>query len=69
MQNTRLAALDHDLGPEIDMLRNSVRDFADEKIAPIAAEIDKTDRFPIPRCTSRSGNGNWRSGFYAGSTW
>src|SRR5437762_5891115 len=47
MQNTRLAALDHDLGPEIDMLRNSVRDFADEKIAPIAVEIDKTDRFPI----------------------
>src|ERR1700681_4474054 len=47
MQNTRLAALDHDLGPEIDMLRNSVRDFADAKIAPIAAEIDKTDRFPI----------------------
>src|SRR5881398_1812303 len=47
MQNTRLAALDHDLGPEIDMLRTSVRDFADEKIAPIAAEIDKTDRFPI----------------------
>src|SRR5438128_6899478 len=47
MQNTRLAALDHDLGPEIDMLRNSVRDFADAKIAPIAAEIDRTDRFPI----------------------
>src|SRR5881392_3346308 len=47
MQNTRLATLDHDLGPEIDMLRNSVRDFADERIAPIAAEIDKTDRFPI----------------------
>jgi isovaleryl-CoA dehydrogenase len=47
MQNTRLAALDHDLGPEIDMLRTTVRDFAEEKIAPIAAEIDKTDRFPI----------------------
>src|SRR5256714_2171648 len=46
MQNTRLAALDHDLGPEIDMLRNSVRDFADEKIAPLAAEIDRDDRFP-----------------------
>ena len=29
------------------MLRTTVRDFADEKIAPIAAEIDKTDRFPI----------------------
>jgi isovaleryl-CoA dehydrogenase len=39
--------LDHDLGPEIDMLRDSVRDFAGAKIAPIAAEIDKTDRFPI----------------------
>src|SRR5580692_2439664 len=47
MQNTRLAALDHDLGPEIDMLRKTVRDFADEKIAPIAAEIDRDDRFPI----------------------
>ena len=47
MQNTRLAMLDHDLGPEIDMLRNTVRDFAEEKIAPLAAEIDKTDRFPI----------------------
>src|SRR6059058_4628545 len=46
MQNTRLLTLDHDLGPEIDMLRGSVRDFAEAKIAPLAAEIDKTDRFP-----------------------
>jgi len=47
MQNTRFATLDHDLGPEIDMLRSTVRDFADDKIAPIAAEIDRDDRFPI----------------------
>jgi isovaleryl-CoA dehydrogenase len=47
MQNSRLATLDHDLGPEIDMLRSTVRDFADDKIAPIAAEIDRDDRFPI----------------------
>src|SRR3954449_4211103 len=47
MQNTRLAMLDHDLGPEIDMLRTTVRDFAEDRIAPIAAEIDRTDRFPI----------------------
>src|SRR5690242_257913 len=47
MQNARLSPLDHDLGPEIDMLRGSVRDFAEAKIAPIAAEIDRTDRFPI----------------------
>jgi isovaleryl-CoA dehydrogenase len=47
MQNSRLATLDHDLGPEIDMLRNTVRDFSDDKIAPIATEIDRDDRFPI----------------------
>jgi isovaleryl-CoA dehydrogenase len=47
MQNSRLSTLDHDLGPEIDMLRNTVRGFADDKIAPIAAEIDRDDRFPI----------------------
>src|ERR1700759_914013 len=47
MQNTRLAMLDHDLGPEIDLLRHTVRDFAEDKVAPLAAEIDRTDRFPI----------------------
>jgi isovaleryl-CoA dehydrogenase len=47
MQNTRLSMLDHDLGPEIEMLRASVRDFAEEKIAPLAAAIDKDDRFPV----------------------
>jgi isovaleryl-CoA dehydrogenase len=47
MQNTRLATLDFDLGPEIDMLRTTVRDFAEDRIAPLAAEIDRTDRFPI----------------------
>src|SRR5467141_3114503 len=47
MQNTRLAALDFDLGPEIDMLRTTVRGFAEDRIAPLAAEIDRTDRFPI----------------------
>jgi isovaleryl-CoA dehydrogenase len=47
MQNSRLTSLDHDLGPEIDMLRATVRDFSDDKIAPVAAEIDRDDRFPI----------------------
>src|SRR3981189_3225614 len=47
MQNTRLAALDFDLGPEIDMLRTTVRGFAEDRIAPLAAESDRTDRFPI----------------------
>src|SRR5215813_13373733 len=47
MQNTRLATLDFDLGPEIDMLRSTVRDFAGDRIAPLAAEIDRSDRFPV----------------------
>src|SRR6267154_2094238 len=47
MQNTRLTSLDFDLGPEIDMLRTTVRGFAEDRIAPLAAEIDRTDRFPI----------------------
>ena len=47
MQNTRFSALDFALGPEIDMLRGTVRDFAEERVAPLAAEIDRTDRFPI----------------------
>src|SRR5580658_6434516 len=47
MQNTRLASLDFDLGPEIDMLRATARDFAEERVAPLAAEIDRADRFPI----------------------
>src|SRR5215470_2283235 len=47
MQNTRLPTLDFDLGPEIDMLRATVRGFAEDRVAPHAAEIDRTDRFPV----------------------
>ncbi|HTZ37259.1 MAG TPA: acyl-CoA dehydrogenase family protein, partial [Stellaceae bacterium] len=47
MRNARPATLDHDLGPEIDLLRETVRGFSDDKIAPLAAEIDRDDRFPI----------------------
>src|SRR5437763_5397572 len=47
MQNMRLSSLDFDLGPEIDMLRTTVRGFAEDRVAPLAAEIDRTDRFPI----------------------
>src|SRR6516225_4631884 len=47
MQNTRLPTLDFDLGSEIDLLRATVRGFAEDRIAPLAAEIDRTDRFPV----------------------
>jgi isovaleryl-CoA dehydrogenase len=39
-------SLDFDLGEEANMLRDTVRDFAREKIAPLAAKIDKEDWFP-----------------------
>ena len=46
MLANQLPMLDHALGDEIDALRDSVRAFADQRIAPIAAEIDRTDEFP-----------------------
>ncbi|MEO0983352.1 MAG: isovaleryl-CoA dehydrogenase [Pseudomonadota bacterium] len=38
--------LNFDLGETADMLRDTVQSFASDHIAPIAAEIDKTDVFP-----------------------
>ena len=38
--------LDHGLGDTADMLRDTVRSFSSDKIAPIAEEIDKTNIFP-----------------------
>ena len=38
--------LDFALGEDIDMLRESVRRFAEAEIAPIAADIDKSNEFP-----------------------
>jgi isovaleryl-CoA dehydrogenase len=46
MPTNRYPALDFDLGAEIDQLRDSVRAFADDEVAPLAAEIDRTDKFP-----------------------
>jgi isovaleryl-CoA dehydrogenase len=38
--------LDFDLGDTADMLRDSVRSFASDRIAPLADEIDKSNTFP-----------------------
>jgi isovaleryl-CoA dehydrogenase len=38
---------DFDLGETADMLRDTVFSFAQEEIAPRAAEIDKSDQFPM----------------------
>ena len=39
--------LDFDLGEMADTIRDTTRRFATDRIAPIAAEIDEADRFPI----------------------
>jgi isovaleryl-CoA dehydrogenase len=38
--------LNFDLGEVADQLRDTVRGFTADEVAPIAAEIDRTDRFP-----------------------
>ena len=42
-----LPGLDFQLGLDVDALRDAVRDFAQTEIAPRAAEIDRSDQFPM----------------------
>ena len=42
-----LPGLNFDLGSDLDMLRDAVRDFAQAEIAPRAAEVDRSDQFPM----------------------
>ncbi len=44
---SNLPGLQFPLGEEIGMLRDSVASFAAKEIAPRAAEIDRTDQFPM----------------------
>ena len=43
----QLPGLDFGLGDDIEALRDTVRDFAEGEIAPRAAEIDRSDQFPM----------------------
>mgnify|MGYP003576542040 FL=1 len=42
-----LPGLNFQLGEDIDALRDAVREFAQSEIAPRAAEIDRSDQFPM----------------------
>jgi isovaleryl-CoA dehydrogenase len=42
-----LPGLNFQLGEDIDALRDAVRSFAESEIAPRAAEIDRSDQFPM----------------------
>jgi isovaleryl-CoA dehydrogenase len=46
MLSNSLPGLDFDLGSDINMLRETVGSFAQAKIAPGAAEIDRSNKFP-----------------------
>ncbi|MGQ0796572.1 MAG: acyl-CoA dehydrogenase family protein, partial [Methanobacteriota archaeon] len=38
--------MDFALSPEQELLRRSVREFADKEIRPVAADVDRTGVFP-----------------------
>jgi isovaleryl-CoA dehydrogenase len=42
-----LPAIDFDLGTTADLLRNTVAEFAQSRIAPLATEIDRSNDFPV----------------------
>jgi isovaleryl-CoA dehydrogenase len=42
-----LPGLNFELGTDIDALRDAVREFAQAEIAPRAAEVDRSDQFPM----------------------
>jgi isovaleryl-CoA dehydrogenase len=46
MSTNAWRGLDYGLGEHVDALRDTVRSFADDRIAPRAEEIDRTNRFP-----------------------
>src|ERR1041385_7547272 len=46
MLSNSLPGLDFGLGSDIEMLRDTVRDFAQEKITPRAEDIDRSNSFP-----------------------
>ena len=46
MRSNDYPTLNFDLGEHADMLRDTVRSFTDDEIAPIAADIDRTNEFP-----------------------
>src|SRR4029079_2223335 len=42
----RLARMNYDLTDEQELLRRTVREFAESRVAPVAEELDREERFP-----------------------
>jgi len=41
-----LRRMDFDLSPDHELIRRTVRDFAEQEVAPVAEELDREKRFP-----------------------
>ncbi len=41
-----MAAMDFDLSPDHELIRRTVRDFAEQEVGPVAEELDREKRFP-----------------------
>nr|WP_289100276.1 isovaleryl-CoA dehydrogenase [uncultured Halomonas sp.] len=46
LRRLAIPSLEHSLGETVDIIRKTVRDFADNEISPRAKEIDETNDFP-----------------------
>ena len=49
--------MDFDLAPEHELIRDTVREFARERVAPLAAELDLEARFPYDLVAELAGLG------------
>ena len=47
MTRTIPRGMDLDLTPEQELIRDTVRSFARERVAPVAEELDRESRFPV----------------------
>src|SRR5439155_19195879 len=53
----RLARMNFDLTEEHELLRSTVREFAESRVAPVAAELDRESRFPYELVAEMAGLG------------
>jgi len=63
-RNYHQRGVDFDLTPEQELIRDTVRTFARERVEPLAAELDLTGRFPYELVTELGGGEILHLGHY-----
>ena len=56
-RSAKVQAVDLDLSPEHELIRDTVRQFALEQVAPVAEELDREKRFPYELVAAMAGLG------------